>query len=228
MPSRYERNVIVEGRLAFPALDKPRAFQQGADLKYEITVLIPKDSDSARTIIPPIQEAMGLTQPPVDAANVCLTDGDTKTYDGYAGCWALKAKSKKLPLIKGPQVQDVTPMDPEFPYAGCRIRAMVSIYLWDKPGTTKRVNCGLRGVQKIGDDTAFGSAGVKEDEWSFSDPTPAPALAQPYTPTPQPVLGGPTPYQGPPTVSSEHPVGPIPVYTNNPPQPGVPWNPNQS
>lgn len=162
-------------RLAFPDLWVPTAFEEGQELKYGATFLIPKNSPQHKEIERAIKEAaVAAWKNKADAVlaslkpipqKYCYQDGDTKTYDGYAGHMALSAKNKKRPTVVDRDKTPLTEAD-EKPYGGCYVNASVEIWIQDDK--YKGVRCSLRGVQFYADGDAFSAGNVASSD-EFDD-----------------------------------------------------------
>ena len=109
-----------------------------------------------------------------------ITDGNKKTYDGYAGMCAISAtrdKGKGRPKIfdknpykteNGEKVENLLDESMGRPYAGCYVNATVE--LWpqnNKFGKTIRAT--LLAVQFHDDGDSFGSGSAKGDPDDFED-----------------------------------------------------------
>lgn len=95
----------------------------------------------------------------------CFIDGAKRTYDGYAGMWALSSSrqpEKGRPLVFDQAKQPLVPADGK-PYAGCYVNASVEFWAQDnKHG--KAVRCQLNGVQFLRDGDAFSAGGPANPE----------------------------------------------------------------
>ena len=144
-------------RLSFPSLYRKAVFG-GEESKFEGTFLLDKTTHA--DVIKKIEAGIkainadkhkGKT---LAADKVCLKDGDTIDYDGYAGNMSIKASSTKRPLVLGADKAPLTEDDGKT-YAGCYVNAMVE--LWgQKNQYGERVNANLLAVQFAKDGTPFG------------------------------------------------------------------------
>ena len=153
-------------RLAFPALYKPQAIGDG------------EPAFGARFIIPPKHPAVKLLDEAIEAvarekwkdkapgvlAKInkdgmnCFLKGDYEDkngepYDGFAGNYALGARSAAKPLVIDRDKSPLTEADGR-PYAGCYVVAQVDIWAQDN-GYGRRINAQLAGVQFYKDGDAF-------------------------------------------------------------------------
>ena len=144
-------------RLSFPSLYRKAVFG-GEESKFEGTFLLDKTTHA--DVIKKIEAGIkainadkhkGKT---LAADKVCLKDGDTIEYDGYAGNMSIKASSAKRPLVIDTDRAPLTEDDGK-PYAGCYVNAMVE--LWgQKNQYGESVNANLLAVQFAKDGTPFG------------------------------------------------------------------------
>ena len=81
-------------RLSFPSLFRKAVFQ-GEETKYEATLLLDKEkhADTIAEINEAIKKGIAdnFKGAKIPADKICLKDGDTIDYDGYAGCMSIKA-----------------------------------------------------------------------------------------------------------------------------------------
>ena len=132
------------------------ASYQGQDLgKYEATFLIPKNSDDAKAVQAAIKEVGAeVLGDAWSKAKLCILDGDSKEYDGYEGMWAVKATTKKRPIVLDKDKSALSAEDDK-PYAGCYVNASISIYAFQN-NYGKFVQAQLNAVQFSKDGDAFG------------------------------------------------------------------------
>ena len=142
-------------RLSFPSLFE-HATYQGQDLgKYEATFLIPKDSDDAKAVQAAIKEVgMEALGREWSKAKLCLIDGDNKDYAGYEGMFALKASTKKRPIVIDKDKSALTAEDDK-PYPGCYVNTSISVFAYTN-NYGKFVQAQLNAVQFAKDGEAFG------------------------------------------------------------------------
>ena len=144
-------------RLSFPSLYRKAVFG-GDETKFEGTFLLDK-TDHA-DVIKNIEIAIKAISKDKHKGKalapdkVCLKDGDTIDYDGYAGNMSIKASSTKRPMVLGADKAPLTEDDGK-PYAGCYVNAIVE--LWgQKNQFGERVNANLLAVQFAKDGEPFG------------------------------------------------------------------------
>jgi hypothetical protein len=167
---KNERIMLKNVRLSFPSIFK-RANFNGEEGKFEATLLLDKDADSAQIakLEKAIDNAIKEAKIKVSSDKRCLKDGDDVEYDGYAGCMSVKASSNKRPTVID---RDKTPLveDDGKPYAGCYVNAIIDVWIQNN-SYGKRANANLFGVQFVKDGDAFGAGDVDvtDDFDSFDD-----------------------------------------------------------
>ncbi len=175
-------------RLSFPDLFVPRPFKAGDVPKFKATFLIAKDDPQIKEIeaaIKAVAEAKWGKKADAILKSIrnnpnkfCFQDGDTKEYDGYAGCMALSANNKARPLVIDRDKSPLTQEDGK-PYAGCYVAATLELFAYDNSGNG--ISASLGGVQfyRDGDNFAGGkpanvddfddlSEGAEEDEYELA------------------------------------------------------------
>jgi len=164
--------ILRNVRLSFPELFKKGSFN-GEETKYGATFLLNKEehADTIAEIKTQIAELIktNLKGAKVPADKLCLRDGDEVEYDGYAGCFSLKASTKKRPIVVN---KDKTPLVEEDgkPYGGCYVNATVDFWVQNN-AYGKRINSTLLAVQffKDGEPFADGAVGDVNDFDMFDD-----------------------------------------------------------
>lgn len=146
-------------RLSFPSIFHRSEFE-GKEGKFEATFLFSKDDEKLKaTLDKAIEAALKESGVKVPSDRRCLRDGDDSEYAGYEGNWSVKAANNKRPTIID---RDKTPLaedDPNAPYAGCYVNAIIDFWIQDnKYG--KRVNANLYGVQFVADGEPFGQGNI--------------------------------------------------------------------
>lgn len=165
-------------RLSFPGLFKAEAFKPGDDPKYKATFLIEAGSAQHKAVEQAILETVRAKFGAKDAEKLiaqirnnpnkfCYQDGNTKSYDGYEGMFALTAKNSVRPLVIDRDRTPLTEADGR-PYAGCYVNASVEFFAYDSSG--KGVSASLGGVQFVKDGDAFaGGKAASEDDFDALD-----------------------------------------------------------
>lgn len=159
-------------RLSFPSLFQKAVFN-GTETKFEATFLLNKEeqADTIKQIKDAIADMLknDLKGAKLGADKICLRDGDDTSYDGYEGCYSIKASNSKRPLVID---RDKTPLaeNDGKPYSGCYVNGIIE--LWPQNNEYgKRINANLLGVQFYADGDAFasGAAASMDDFDSFND-----------------------------------------------------------
>ncbi len=185
-------------RASYVNIFQPRASQNGGELKYSVTLLIPKnDTATINSIYAEIEKAKQEGAQKVFGGNippVCKTplyDGDGVRPSGEffgeecRGCLVMTASAKMQPSIVGLDMQNI--INPAEVYSGCYIRANINFFAYNTNGN-KGIGCGLNAVQKIEDGEPL-TARVSAEE-AFGGSNTYGAVPGQYTPPGQPV-----PYQ---------------------------------
>jgi len=149
--------ILKNVRLSFPSLWSTEIYNGEDTEKFAATLLIPKEEKQVAKIKQVMKEAaeekFGKSLP--KSLKWCLSDGDEKEYDGYAGHYTIKATTKKRPTVvdsgKTPLIEDDNKI-----YAGCFVNASINIWVMDNQ-YGKRVLANLNGIQFVKDGPKFGS-----------------------------------------------------------------------
>lgn len=161
--------IIRDARLAFPDLFEAVQYQGQGPFSYRCTFLLPKDSPSAKQIDEAIQQVakekwgakVQQILPGILAASnkCCWIDGNLKSYNGFAGNWALtatRAQDAGAPVVvdrgKNPLSQQSGKI-----YSGCWVNGTVEIFAQDN-SFGKGIRAGLVNVQWVKDGESFGGA----------------------------------------------------------------------
>lgn len=147
--------ILKNVRLSFPSLWKTELYKGTDTGKYAASFLVEKDSEQGKALAAAVtaaaEEKFGANPKKVE---YCLKDGDKEEYDGYAGMYAIKANTKKRPVVIDPKKTPITE-DDNVIYGGCYVNASVEVYAMENQ-YGKRVGCQLNGVQFVKDGEAFG------------------------------------------------------------------------
>mgnify|MGYP001562811483 CR=1 FL=1 len=158
--------VLKNVRLSFPSLFTKEVFE-GKEGKFAATLLIDK-SDTAvkKQLDAAIAALVAEAKVKIPADKYCLKDGDEIEFDGYKGCWSLKASNAKRPTVID---RDKTPLtaDDDKIYAGCYVNAIIDFWIQNN-SYGKRVNANLYGIQFLKDGEPFGQGPVDVTE-EFED-----------------------------------------------------------
>lgn len=141
-------------RLSYPHIFRPAETLNG-ELKYSASLIIPKDSDTAKRIEgvvsemmakPETKQLLGKAKPKY----ALLRDGDEKEDPAYMGAYFINAKSNEDHPPKVLDKDRVEVADPNDVYAGCYVQAIISIYAYNKNGNSG-FGATLLGIRKIKD-----------------------------------------------------------------------------
>jgi len=96
-------------------------------------------------------------------------DGNTKAeYEGFEGNFFVAANSKTKPATFDQGRNDVGEGDGVI-YSGCYVVGALDFWVQDHKEHGKRVNSGLRGIQKLRDGDAFSGGGKAAESDDFDD-----------------------------------------------------------
>ena len=141
-------------RLSFPNLFKRASFQ-GEEGKFEATFLLPKsDTKAYDKIIMEIENALIAAKVKIPKDKWFIKDGDDIEYDGYEGCWAIKASNNQRPLLIDSDKSQLSEDDGKL-YAGSYVNAQIDIWIMNN-SWGKRVLANVYGVQHSKDGEQFG------------------------------------------------------------------------
>lgn len=158
---RSARFVTPKGRLSYPHLFKPTAFQGEGEPKYSCTLLVAKDAAGNEAIkaIKRLQE-QALTdlypgKRPTNLETWGVSDGDEADDTNAAGCWIIKASNKVRPGTVDRTSTAI--IDESEVYGGCygRMNLCAKAY-----GTANKggVTLELVAFQKVEDGEPFGGS----------------------------------------------------------------------
>ena len=162
-----------EFRLSFPALYKPKSFEQ-QEAKYSCVMLFDKTkadlTGMKKAVVAAATEKWGAKEKWPKGMKTPFRDGDEKEdMDGYKGHTFVSASSKQAPQIvdyKGPGVRpEPIPETDNRCYAGCYARATLIAFAYDKAGN-RGVSFSLQNVQVLRDGKPFSGRKNAEDEFS--------------------------------------------------------------
>lgn len=158
-----------EFRLSFPALFKPKAFEQ-QEPKFSIVMLFDKKkadlSGLKKAVAAAAQEKWGPKEKWPKNLRLPFRDGDEKEdMEGYKGHTFVSASSKQKPgLVDYPDRNPIDETDNKC-YAGCYARATLIAFAYDKAGN-KGVSFSLQNVQVLRDGKPFSGRKNAEDEFN--------------------------------------------------------------
>lgn len=150
--------ILKNVRLSFPSLFQTELYNGADTEKFAATLLIDKNDEQVAVLKDAMKkvaaEKFGNTLP--KSLKSCIQDGDEKEYDGYAGCFAIKATTKRRPVVIDGNKTPLVEEDGKI-YAGCYVNASVDLWCMDNQ-YGKRVLAALNGVQFAAEGEAFGNS----------------------------------------------------------------------
>jgi hypothetical protein len=175
-----EKITLKNVRLSFPSLERPRAFKEGQEAKFEASFLLDPSSKEHAVIIKQIKdESARVAKVQFDgeipkSLEKCWGNGNDldKVYEGYADMFWVKAKSAtRVPVVGRRKNADgkFPPLgagDAEWPFAGCYVNATVTVWAQNSHGR-KAINGNLLAVQfvKGGDAFSGNKTAVPEEDF---------------------------------------------------------------
>lgn len=162
--------IRIQGRLAFPVLDKPKAFEAGGTLRYSGNVIVEPNSEALKAIKKAMRSAAAgkWGEAKADKAlemltkslKTCLLDGDSRDYDGYAGNWVVTAHAPanqppELFKTEGGRNVRLDNTNQSVIYGGCVVNVILDFWAQDNQ-YGKRINAQLCGLQFVRDGDPFG------------------------------------------------------------------------
>jgi len=167
--------MLTNVRLAFFDGYTPVPFEDGAEPKYGVTSLVEKGSENDKKIEAAIKQVateawgakaeMMLKQFRGNPNKFAYIDGDTRSYDGFAGHMALSSKNGKRPTLL---LKDKTPSTKEDStlYSGCY--GNVSVDIWAQKKDYPGIRATFLAAQFVQDGDAF-TPGAVADPDEFED-----------------------------------------------------------
>lgn len=158
-----------EFRLSFPALFKPKAFEQ-QEPKFSIVMLFDKKkadlTKMKQAVAFAASEKWGAKEKWPKNLRLPFRDGDEKEdMEGYKGHTFVSASSKQKPgLVDYPDRNPIDETDNKA-YAGCYARATLIAFAYDKRGN-RGVSFSLQNVQILRDGKPFSGRKNAEDEFN--------------------------------------------------------------
>lgn len=155
-------------RLSFPSLFKKAVFE-GKETKYEASFIIDNETQAdqiealEKMINDFAEEKFGKGKVPKSLKITCLTDGNTKDYDGYENATIFKGGStRRIAVID----RDRTPLaeeDGKLLEGGDYVNALISLWYSEHPKGGKQILGNVSVVQFAKHGESF-SAGAVSDE----------------------------------------------------------------
>jgi len=157
-------------RFSYAHVFEPKAISEGADKKYSVSLLIPKEDKETinkikKAIAAALEEGkvkLGGKIPKVYKNPLRDGDEERPDDDNYVGHYFVNANSNTKPGLVDKDVNEIIDQS-EF-YSGCFGRASVNFYAFNTNGN-KGIACGLNNLQKLkdGDNLGGGGASAAED-----------------------------------------------------------------
>lgn len=165
---------VVTGKARFSYLNvfEAKAIGDSTDLKFSVSILIPKsDKVTLKKIEEAIEAAIAAGKSSKFEGKIPgnlkkpLRDGDEERGDdpAYAGHFFLNANAKTKPGLVDADRNPI--MDKADLYSGCYGRASVTFYAFNTKGN-KGIACGLNHLQKIADGEHLDGRTNPEDDFS--------------------------------------------------------------
>lgn len=177
-----------EIRISYEHLTRAYSNQPGQELRYSITMLIPKrdaqtkmniDRATQAAVQEGIEKKWGGRRPP--QISLPIYDGDGVRPNGEAfseecrGHWVMTASSRTQPEVRDLAMMPIT--EPTEIYSGMYARVYINFFAYDKNGK-RGIGCGLGPVQKTRDGEPL--AGRVSAEEAFGPATGYPQTTQAY------------------------------------------------
>ena len=175
MAKTTKQIVTPEGRLLFPALFEPKAFENSTVEKYSAVLVFDADADLSALIaeIRNVAVAAGLDK----SARNPICNGDEKVADWgseFSGKTYIRISSQFQPFVCDRQKAEI--LDSKKVYSGCYARAVVHAYAYNKMGN-KGVSLGLDSIQITRDGERLGTTGAASAALFDELPDAAPKAA---------------------------------------------------
>lgn len=164
---------VVTGkvRFSYAHVFEPKAIVEGAEEKYSVSLLIPKeDTKTLAKIDKAIKAALEAGKAKFGgkipkAYKSPLRDGDEEREDdeAYAGCMFVNANSSRKPQVVDASLNPI--LDREEFYSGCYGRASVNFYAFSVSGN-KGIACGLNNLQKLAEGERLSGGSSAEDDFA--------------------------------------------------------------
>ena len=167
--------ILKDVRLSFPDLFVAKSVM-GSEPKFGAAFLLEPGSENEKAVKAAVVEvakekwgakAEATLKQLTSGDKICLHNGDTKEYEGYAGMLYLNANNAAKPIVLDKDAKTHLDSTSGRPYAGCYVNASISLWAQDNQ-FGKRINASLGGVQFVRDGDAFAGGGVATEE-DFAD-----------------------------------------------------------
>lgn len=164
-------------RFSYAHVFTPIAISEGAEKKYSVAILIPKENADNKAKLDEVISALKaqvMAEPKNKGKlpknfDICLRDGDVdKDDEVYAGQWFLNAKSGTAPGVVGTEKDENGKPKPltssEFK-SGDYGHVTVNLFAYDKAGKTG-IAAGLNNIMKTKDGPALSGRASAADDFS--------------------------------------------------------------
>lgn len=157
--------MLLKGRIAWPELFTPKAFEEGGEKKYQCSILIPKDDPQAKVVMETvaglIKSDLGGKAP--DDRYMPVKDGDKSGNADYAGHIEIRCKNTRKPGVVDQNLETI--IDPELIRSGDYVNVDVGIFAYNRK--FKGIGVSLNNVQYVQKgDPIGGSAKRPEDAFT--------------------------------------------------------------
>lgn len=163
-----------EFRVSYENIHKPKAFKQGQDAKYSVTMLFPKKTNLAalrKAADNAATEKWGDKSRWPKNLRTPFRDGDKESdQPGYAGMIFVRASSKEKPCLVDQRLDQIASDEEgrqKF-YSGCYAKASLVAFAYDTEGN-RGVSFSLLSVQKTRDGERFGGRRPAAEEFDAVD-----------------------------------------------------------
>lgn len=159
-------------RLSYAHLVEPRAIEEGGELKYSVSILIPKSDKEfinkfnadVKKMMEDNDEKLKKGKNPVRHP---LGDGDTSDKPEYQGHFYINASSKDSPLLVDKDRNEI--LNTREIYSGMYGKVCFNMFAYNTAGN-RGIGCGLNSVQKVKNGEPLGGTYTMDQaQQDFSD-----------------------------------------------------------
>lgn len=167
-------------RLSYAHIFTPKAVSEGANPKYSVSLIIPKeDTQMIEVIEQAIENAKERDKGKWNGKipsnlKTPLRDGDIDRPDdeAYKNSYFVNANSDNAPQVVGLEKDPVSgkpiPLGEDEVYSGCFARVSVNFYGFNSNGN-KGIACGLGNIQKVEDGPRLSGGSSAEEDFEFEE-----------------------------------------------------------
>lgn len=172
---RRQKKTLTNVRFSYASVFEPKKFNDKDEPKYQVTLLIPKNTKEGKKLIKELENAIE----ELKANNKDdlfkgsfgakfwnpLRDGDEEKPDveGYEDCMFIAAKNDRKPNVYDSKLQEI--VEPSEFYSGCYGHASIVLSAYNVAGS-KGIGVYLKGVVKIKDGEPFGEGGNSKEDFA--------------------------------------------------------------